>query len=121
MGIGIVYLFGSQAEGLAGKLSDVDVAVVFREGLAPKNSKDLYNKLYDLFTEVFDMSNFKNIDIVFLDRATLELRFDVIRHGKVLYEASEDLRKEFEHRTAMLYMDFKPLLKNFDRAILSRV
>jgi predicted nucleotidyltransferase len=120
MGVGIVYLFGSQAEGLAGKLSDIDVGVIFEKGKMPKDTRKIYNTLYDLFTDVFDMSGFKDIDIVFLDRASLELRFDVISHGKVLYESSEDLRYDFEHRTAMLYMDFKPLLKNFNQAVLDR-
>jgi len=106
---------------MAGKLSDIDIGVVFEGGQSPKDSREIYNKLYDLFTDVFDMREYKVMDIVFLDRASLELRFDVISHGKVLYESSTEVREDFEHRTAMLYMDFKPILNNFDRAVLDRV
>lgn len=121
LGVAVVYLFGSEAEGVAGELSDIDIGIVFEGGHSPKDSRDVYNKLYDLFTEIFDMRSYKVIDIVFLDRASLELRFDVISHGKVLYESSANFREDFEHRTAMLYMDFKPILNNFNQAILDRV
>jgi uncharacterized protein len=118
--VGIVYLFGSQAEGTAGELSDIDVGIVFESGYSPRDSREVYQSLYDLLTDVFDMAKYKDIDIVFLDRASLELRFDVIRHGKVLYESSDDFRDEFEHHTTMLYMDFKPILNSFNKAILDR-
>jgi hypothetical protein len=80
----------------------------------------LYTKLYDLFTDVFDMSDFKTIDIVLLDRAPLELQFDVISHGKVLYEVSSEFRLAYEDRVEMLYCDFKPKLDMFNRAVLER-
>lgn len=121
-GVSILYLFGSQAEGVAGPTSDIDVAVVFRDsGVLAHRSSELYQKLYDILTDVFDMSNFRNIDIVFLDRAPLELRFDVVRHGSVLYETDPDARLDFEERTAALYRDFKPMLDLSDEAILARI
>src|SRR3989344_4990019 len=91
LGVEVVYLFGSQAEGVAGKASDIDI------------------------------SNFRTMDIVFLQRASLELQFDVIRHGKVLFESSSDVRMNFEERVATLYRDFKPILKQFNNAILERI
>ena len=122
LGVAAVYLFGSRAEGVAGKLSDFDVAVLFRDpSTARADTNELYNKLYDIFSDAFDMSGFKNIDIVFLERAPLELQFDVVRHGKILCEISRDIRADFEHRTAMLYFDFKPLLEYFNKQVLAKV
>ena len=122
LGVAAVYLFGSRAEGMAGKLSDFDVAVLFRDpAIARANTNELYNKLYDIFSDTFDASGFKNIDIVFLERAPLELQFDVIRHGKILCEISRDIRTDFEHRAAMLYFDFKPLLEYFNEQVLAKV
>jgi hypothetical protein len=51
----------------------------------------------------------------------LELQFDVIRHGKVLFESSPDTRMDFEEHVAALYRDFKPLLKQFNSAVLERI
>lgn len=118
----LAYLFGSHAEGVAGPSSDIDIGVVFSDpGIVRGNTTEIYNKLFDIFSEAFDMSNFRTIDIVFLERASLELRFDAISHGALLFEDSTDFRLDFEERTAALYRDFRPLLKEFDRAVLEKV
>lgn len=120
--VGLVYLFGSQAEGAAGPASDFDVGIVFTDHeIIFGNTTEVYNALYDIFSELFDLSNFRNIDIVFLERASLELRFDVISHGKILFETSQEFRADFEDRIEALYRDFKPLLDEFNRTILERV
>ncbi len=120
--IGLVYLFGSHAEGVAGLSSDIDIGVVFTDpSVARGNTTRVYNKLFDIFSEAFDMSNFRTIDIVFLERASLELRFDAISHGALLFEHSADFRLDFEERTAALYRDFRPLLKEFNRAVLEKI
>lgn len=117
--VALVYLFGSQAEGVSGKMSDIDIGVVFSDPkIASGNTLAIYNQLYDIFCVAFGS---ENLDIVLLERANLELNFDVVTHGKVLFEKSPDLRGDFEHRVTMLYADFKPLLDNFDKAVLSRI
>lgn len=122
LGVGILYLFGSHAEGTAGPSSDIDLGVVFTDPAVVKgDTSEIYGKLFDLFSDIFDLSNFKNIDIVFLERAGLELRFDVISHGIVLFEISSEFRLEFEERTMALYRDFKPLLNFFNQAVLERI
>lgn len=120
--VALVYLFGSQAEGVAGPSSDIDIGVVFSDpALVRGNTTEVYGKLYDIFSDFFDMSNFRNMDIVFLERAPLELRFDVISHGLALFEMSRDFRLDFEERTAALYRDFRPILNEFNRAVLERI
>ena len=120
--VGLVYLFGSHAEGVAGSGSDIDVGVVVTDkSLVKGGITEIYNMLFDIFTDVFDMSDFKTIDIVFLDRAPLELCFDVISHGIVLYEASPEFRLDFEDHIEALYRDFYPILQKFNRAILQRI
>ena len=122
LGVEVVYLFGSQAEGVAGKASDIDIGIVLKNPIPKqKPATDLYNALFHILHDCFDMSNFRTMDIVFLQRASLELQFDVIRHGKVLFESSSDVRMNFEERVATLYRDFKPILKQFNNAILERI
>ena len=122
LNIGLVYLFGSEAEGTAGPLSDVDIGVVFTDTrIARGDTLDIYNKLYYILTDHFDMSNFRNMDIVFLERASLELRFDAISHGVPLFEISTDFRMNFEERVTALYRDFLPILKANNEAVLARI
>ena len=122
LGVGILYLFGSQAEGTAGKGSDVDVGIVFTDPATVRgNTLDIYNALYDMLSETLDLSGNKTTDIVFLERAGLELAFDVITHGRILFEVSTDARLEYEDRVASLYRDFYPILLEADKAVLSRV
>ncbi|MBI3815432.1 MAG: nucleotidyltransferase domain-containing protein [Nitrospinae bacterium] len=117
--VSLVYLFGSYAEEKGHPLSDIDIAVVFSyKKRLKKDVGKIYNELYFLFSDIFMK---KNIDIIFLQKASLELRFDVIRHGKIIYRSSEDERLIFEDQVAMLYMDFKPILNEFNEAILSRI
>ncbi len=120
--VGLVYLFGSQAEGTAGPSSDFDLGVVFSDPNALRgDTSELYQSLYEIFSDAFDLSGFRSMDIVFLERASLELRFDAISHGAALFEISPEFREKFEEHTGALYRDFRPLLKEFDRAILERI
>ncbi len=118
LGVVLVYLFGSVAEQLDQPDSDLDLAVLMNAKSAPRNTLDLYADLYDIFTQAFPE---KKLDIVFLQRAPLELRFDVISHGQVLFESDQQLRLNFEEQTMRQYADFKPILRNIDQAILNRV
>ena len=118
LGVSLIYLFGSYAEGKSLTLSDIDIGIIFADrSLSNKDFSQVYNKLYDIFTDVFPG---REIDIVFLQKATLELRFDVIRHGKILYAASSTDRLDFEERTMLFYADFKPLLTEFNQVVLNR-
>lgn len=117
LGVGIVYLFGSQAEGVAGPLSDTDLGVVMTShSYLSGSSNDLYLALFDILGKFVENSN--KLDIVFLQKAPLELRFDVITHGRSLFEISTGFRLDFEEKTTIEYCDFKPILREFDRAIL---
>jgi len=117
--VGLVYLFGSYAEGKNQTLSDVDIGVIFLDELSLRGDcSKIYNELYDVFTDVFPD---KSVDIIFLQKAGLELCFDAVVHGEILYESSREARFEFEERISILYADFKPLLDEFNRAILNRI
>lgn len=119
LSIAAVYLFGSAAEGKSHPLSDLDLGVLLRRD--PQRRVDfnlLYIALYDLFTEVFPQ---KSLDIVFLERAGLEIAFDAVANGQILFERSRDERLELEQRITLLYADFRPLLSEFDSGVLQRI
>ncbi len=115
LGVSLLYLFGSYAEGVATPLSDVDVGVVFA-GEPPSRSA-AYQPLYELATELFPD---QTIDLVFLQQAPLELQGDVVRHGTVLYERTPGDDATFAEQTMIACADFAPLLREMDRTILDR-
>ncbi|MBI5207729.1 MAG: nucleotidyltransferase domain-containing protein [Candidatus Firestonebacteria bacterium] len=119
LNVSLVYLFGSYAEEKSMPSSDIDIGVAFfNEKTLKEDAGKIYNELYFLFSDIFIE---KSIDIVFLQNAGLELRFDVIGHGKIIYQFSYEERLKFEDQVNILYMDFKPLLKEFNQAILNRI
>ena len=120
LNIAIVYLFGSCAEGKALSVSDIDIGIVLTKDAAANLEEDtgkIYNQVYDIVTEIFPS---RHIDIVFLHKAPLELRFDVINHGRILFESSHEESLDFEEKTMVLYADFKPLLKEINDTIINR-
>lgn len=117
LGVAAVYLFGSHAERVASERSDVDVGIVVQHAQQlAGDTMPLYLALFDIFSERVPDSN--RLDIVFLQRAPLELRFDVVANGVPLFAASENARLDFEERTTLAYCDFQPILREFDRSIL---
>lgn len=123
LGVAGVYLFGSQSEdGTVGKLSDFDVAVLFKNHKnAFGDTSEIYSKLYDIFSESFDLSGFKNIDIIFLQNVSLQLRYHIVTTGKILYIGDVDTILNHKEKTIMEYADFSPARNLFNRAILERI
>ncbi len=119
LGVSLVYLFGSVAEGTAHDLSDIDLGIVLRDPrMLEGKSFDLYNDLFDILTDAFFP---RQIDIVFLQAAGLEVCADAVRHGRLLFASSVDAHYQFEEKTIILFADFKPLLDRFNQAVLERI
>lgn len=119
LGVELVYLFGSHAEGTTHPLSDIDIGIVLSaDSFLDNDLSRIYNELYDILTDAFPG---ESVDIVFLQRAGLEISFDAVSHGTLLFETSAGKRFEFEEKTTILYADFKPLLDEFNTAVLNRI
>ena len=118
MEVSAIYVFGSSVEGFSLPDSDFDIGVLMSKRINGINKNKLYNRLYEFFTELLPG---KNLDIIFLNTASLELKFDVVSHGKVIFEAESQARLKFEDHTVLQYADFHPLLKQFNRALLHRI
>lgn len=116
-----IYLFGSRALGVTTPLSDYDYAVLTRDSSHQKGD-GLYHILYDIFSEISPRT-LKNdiIDIVYLKNIGLEMRYHVVRYGKILYDHDELARLDYEVKTALLYCDYRPILDEFDKQILERI
>lgn len=116
MGIEVVYLFGSRAQGKTTLLSDFDFGIVFR---SPEKYKDktleVYSKLYKIFSKVLPQHyleyRFKmrehEFDVVFLQFSPISLQFSAIKDGEVLYERDREKRFQYEEYVMKRNADLK--------------
>jgi predicted nucleotidyltransferase len=105
-GVALAYLYGSQARGDAGPLSDVDVAVLFQPEVSPAERSDRVLHLIGEF-----MTIFKRTDVFVADLASASplLRHRVYRDGILLYCADDRLRVKFMTEALRDYEDTRPL------------
>ena len=102
----LVYLFGSQAEGYVGPLSDHDLGVLVDQ---PESAFYVRSRLaFELGRRLATT----RIDIVLLNRAAIDLAFAVISRGKLLYQRSDAERIEYEAKVMGLYFDYLPVLRS---------
>ena len=120
-GIACLYLFGSQATGAAGPMSDFDFGILM-EGYKPLSRKKR-NALYDGLLEILEskIKRLCNIDIVFLREAPLQLQFHAISVGKVIFESNARARADYHEKITEAYADFLPLQSIFENAAMARI
>ena len=105
-GVILAYLFGSQAEGKAGPLSDIDIAVLLTPDVPPEHWTDVQIELICELTSIFHRDD---VDVVILNRATPLLAHEVIKYGQCIYEPDRGVRVDFETAAFRRYVDTKPL------------
>jgi len=110
--ISLVYLFGSQVTGQVGPMSDYDLAIFADSGT------DEYDTQARFQYAVAKAMNISRVDIVLLDRAPIELAFQIIATGKLLYQRDTYNRVEFEAQVLAKYGDYLPTLRSFKDQIL---
>jgi hypothetical protein len=112
----IAYLFGSQARGEAGPLSDADVAVLFEERMEPQAR---FHARVMLTSELPGILGISRVDVVDLTDAPPSLAFRVVRDGKVIRNKKEGRRIAFESRTMVRYWDTAHMRRQFEEAVLN--
>lgn len=100
----LAYLFGSQAHGKTGPLSDYDFAVYFGEVFSPIEAFNLKLALLNDLSRALDTDA---VDLVILDNLDApELGYHIISGGKLLVER-EPYKMIVEPRMMNAYFDFK--------------
>ncbi len=103
------YLFGSQVDGTDDQFSDVDIGIV---SVAARMDADSIISLQDQLQQLVDD---KQLDLVLLRTAAVEVAYDVIRTGQVIYCLDDDARTDFEDICLRDYLDYIPFLRKFYR------
>lgn len=117
-GVQLAYLFGSQATGKAGPLSDFDFGVLFRAMLSPA---ERFRRRLSLIAELMGELHAQHIDVVVLNDAPPAIRFKIIEHGQIIYNEDERARVRFEAKTMSEYFDTKPLRELYRRRLFDAI
>jgi len=108
-----VYLFVSRATGKTHTESDLDLAIIPRSDQARGQKLDI---LTDLARQGFD-----NVDLVFLDTDDIVLRFEAIKHNRLIYQTEDFDRGTLYSNVVRQYLDFLPYLKVQRKAYKRRI
>jgi predicted nucleotidyltransferase len=117
LGVSIVYFFGSKAIRRGTPLSDIDIGVVLKVAPMERDTRLLYQNLYEMFSELYHGSK---LDIVFLQTAPLSLQYSAIKDGKIIFEEDPVVTADYEYMVINQYLDFRPVLDFFDRVATER-
>ncbi len=107
-GVDTAYLFGSVARNTAGPRSDVDVGVL----LADEPPRTLAGLRLDLEDDLRERLRLP-VQLVVLNRASVDLVHRVLRDGRLLLDRDPSRRIAFEVRARREYFDLLPVLRRY--------
>ncbi len=100
------YLYGSTVTGLTTPFSDIDIALVADEEMAPL---DRLNLMLRVRLDLEEECDSPDIDVRVINDAPLTLQGKVVTDGIPVYVKDERKRIEFETSTRMRYFDYLPV------------
>jgi uncharacterized protein len=104
------YLFGSLSQGRVAPLSDVDIAVYMSD------EHDLTLKKLEILGKLNEILKTDEIDLVVLNSASLPIKFNILKKGKLLVDKEPHTRHQYQSLTMRKYFDFH----RFESGILKR-
>jgi len=115
--VAAVYLYGSHATNTASRLSDIDMAVLFK-----KDPVDITRARIDLIVKITRLLNTDNVDVQILHQdMSLPLAQQILKYGKVLVDNDPDTRIKFENKLRNLIFDFEPYEEQIFQAMYERL
>lgn len=98
-----VYLFGSYATGRAKANSDLDLAAVLEPGYSSRIKLELLTALAE--------QGFCDVDLVLLNNASPLVRYEAVKHNRLVYRVAAFDANGFFSRVILEYLDFEPYLE----------
>lgn len=118
--VAAVYLHGSQADGLANSLSDVDLGVLIKNQVAEKEHLKLQLEYIRAVEKVTKQDLTADVKLL-NDKQSLMFLTEVINNGKLVTVNDFPQLENFVHRVSMAYPDFYPYLKQYYAAMRQRL
>jgi len=109
--IKLLYVFGSQARGDAGPLSDYDFAVYLDE----KDFRKRFEIKLNLIGKLTSILRRNDVDVAVInDLDNINLKYAIISEGKIIYE-DEPYTTTVESRIMNEYFDFRILIDKYQK------
>ncbi len=105
--IAAAYLFGSQAAGRTGPMSDVDIAVLLKK--PHPEGRHLLHQMDHLSFRIEELLK-KEVEVVEMNRQGLIFQYNILRTGKLIYDADPSFRANYVSRLISAYCDFEPTI-----------
>ncbi|MCW2278844.1 type VII toxin-antitoxin system MntA family adenylyltransferase antitoxin [Heliophilum fasciatum] len=110
------YLFGSYGTEYQTPQSDVDIAV-----LVDNETVNDIDKQLELECRISDILGTDDVDVLFLNQASLLMQYKVLRTGRLLYEREGDLLSDFIEYVLIRYLDYQidysAFCREYDKAL----
>jgi predicted nucleotidyltransferase len=113
----IAYLFGSEAKGKSGTLSDIDIAIFIDKTI---NKSERFDLRLRLTSELSSIMN-KTVDVVVLNVSPVQLSYEIIKHGKVIFCKDKSMQVDFETEILSKYLDRRYYDKRHAELTLERI
>lgn len=114
----VAYLFGSQALGRSGPLSDLDVAVLLSD---TPTADECFDARLEIIGGLMDRLHTDEIDVLVLNQAPPVLCYQVLRTGQVVYYRDRQAMLNFRVRTLNTYFDLKPMLDHYRKVFFDHI
>ncbi len=103
----VAYVFGSQATGKAGPLSDLDVAALLAGEPTPS---ECFDARLEFIGGLMSLLHTNDVDVLILNDVPLIMRYQVLRTGRVIFCRDRQAMIDFRVRTLNEFFDFKPVV-----------
>ncbi len=107
------YIFGSRAEGTSTESSDYDFAILIDDNY----DQNAVNNLLMELEEDAALLLQREVDIILLNKSSIEFKYLVISRGKLIYSIDEEKRTDFEDAVIRDYLDFKPFIDLYRKEV----
>jgi len=112
-GLESLWLYGSEAKGMAGPESDVDFGALFRR-------RPTALEVFEAREELAEILH-REVDLVDLDQASPILSMQVLRYGRLLVDRNPKRLYAFFSRAVNMYEDVKIIRREAERRLYERM
>ncbi|RPJ05091.1 MAG: nucleotidyltransferase domain-containing protein [Deltaproteobacteria bacterium] len=105
----VVYVFGSFARNQERVKSDIDLAFLVDQASYRTDPFEATVPVH-MIAGKMGMQLDRVVDVTILNSASLEMAYEIITTGRLLFESDVELRLQYEIKIKGMYFDFQPFL-----------